>query len=164
VAGRRTLPIALVACGTLVIALAITAFAQRERGASGEGSGDLAWAAGPRVFTPPRLPQDRVLTAKLRNDSLREVRLSAKELWLEDANGREVEGTAVFLDSFMHGLYPPTRKPAQLTDGELRRTGRLAVIAPGRSVPLTVAWRRDREAGPPLRLRYGAGYLPVPPG
>ncbi len=154
----------LVVAGALLIALAITAFALGKRGGSEQGAGDLAWAKSPRVFTPQRLPQDRVLTARLRNDSLRKVRLRAQDLRLEDGGGRRVQATAVFLDSFMHGLYPPTRQPAEVTDAELRRTGRLAVIAPGESVPLTVAWRRGGGAGAPLRLDYGVGYLPVPPG
>jgi hypothetical protein len=161
---RPQLSKVLVASGALLIALAIVAFAVRDRDGRADGAGDLAWAKAPRVFTPERLPRDRVLTGRLRNDSLREVRLSARDLRLEDGSGRQVEGTAVFLDSFMHGLYPPTRQPAEISDDELRRTGRLAVIPPGESVPLTVAWRRGGEAGAPVRLRYGAGYLPVPQG
>jgi hypothetical protein len=159
---RRSL--VLVVGGALLIAVAVTAFAVRERDGREQGSGDLAWAGSPRVFTPPRLPQDRVLSARLRNDSLGEIRLSAQDLRLEDATGREVEATAVFLDSFVHGLYPPTRQPRQVSESELRRTGRLALIAPGQSIPLTVAWRRGRDAGPPLRLDYGVGSLPVPRG
>jgi hypothetical protein len=161
---RPKLSKVLVAGGALLIALAITAFAVGDRGGSEQGAGDLAWARSPRVFTPQQLPRDRVLTARLRNDSLRKVRLSAQDLRLEDAAGREVEATAVFVDSFVHGLYPPTRQPAEVTDAELRRTGRLAVIAPGEAVPLTVAWRGGRDVGPPRRLDYGLGYLPVPSG
>jgi hypothetical protein len=161
---RPGLSTVLVASGALLIGLAIAAIAVRDGDGSARGAGDLAWAKSPRVFTPERLPEDRILTARLRNDSLREVRLSARDLRLEDAEGQEVEATAVFLDSFVHGLYPPTRQPEQITEAELRRTGRLAVIAPGDSVPLTVAWRRGGGMGPPLRLDYGSGYLPVPPG
>jgi hypothetical protein len=161
---RPGLSTVLVASGALLIAVAIAAFAVRDGDGSARGAGDLAWAKSPRVFTPDRLPQDRILTARLRNDSLREVRLSARDLRLEDAEGRKVEATALFLDSFVHGLYPPTREPAELTEAELRRTGRLAVIPPGESAPLTVAWRSGAGIEPPLRLDYGAGYLPVPPG
>jgi hypothetical protein len=154
----------LMVAGALLIALAITALAVGKRGGGEQGAGDLAWAKNPRVFTPQRLPRDRILTARLRNDSLREIRLRAEDLRLEDAGGREVQATVVFLESFMHGLYPPTRQPAQVTNDELRRTGRLAVIAAGESVPLTVAWRRAGGASWPTRLDYGVGYLPVPPG
>lgn len=163
-ASRPKLSKVLVAGGALLIVLAIGAFALGDGSGSDQGAGDVAWAGSPRVFTPDRLPRDRVLSARVRNDSFRKVRLSASDLRLEDAEGREVEATAVFLDSFVHGLYPPTRQPAELTEAELRRTGRLAVIAPGESVPLTIAWRRARDAGEPRRVDYGVGYLPVPPG
>jgi hypothetical protein len=157
---RRSL--ALVLGGAVLIVVAITALVLSDGGAGDEGAGDLAWARSPRVFTPESLPQDRVLSATLRNDSLRRIRLTIDDLRMEDANGRTVESTAVFLDSFVHGLYPPTRQPAQVSESELRRTGRLAVIAPGDSVPLTVAWRRGGGVDAPVRLDYGRGYLPVP--
>jgi hypothetical protein len=157
---RRSL--ALVLGGAVLIVVAITALVLSDGGAGDEGAGDLAWARSPRVFTPESLPQDRVLSATLRNDSLRRIRLTVDDLRMEDANGRTVESTAVFLDSFVHGLYPPTRQPAQVSESELRRTGRLAVIAPGDSVPLTVAWRREGGVDAPVRLDYGRGYLPVP--
>jgi hypothetical protein len=155
---RRSL--ALVVGGAVLIAVAITALVLSDGGAGDEGAGDLAWARSPRVFTPESLPQDRVLSARLKNDSLRSIRLSVDDLRLEDVNGQTVDSTAVFLDSFVHGLYPPTRQPAQVPESELRRTGRLAVLKPGASVPLTVAWRRAAGVGPPVRLDYGAGTLP----
>lgn len=155
-------PLALIVGGAVLIVVAITALVMSDGGAGDEGAGDLAWARSPRVFTPESLPQDRVLSATLRNDSLRRIRLTVDDLRMEDANGQTVESTAVFLDSFVHGLYPPTRQPAQVSESELRRTGRLAVIAPGDSVPLTVAWRREGGVDAPVRLDYGRGYLPVP--
>jgi hypothetical protein len=155
-------PLALVVGGAVLIVVAITALVMSDGGAGDEGAGNLAWARSPRVFTPESLPQDRVLSATLRNDSLRRIRLTVDDLRMEDANGQTVESTAVFLDSFVHGLYPPTRQPAQVSESELRRTGRLAVIAPGDSVPLTVAWRREGGVDAPVRLDYGRGYLPVP--
>ena len=155
---------ALVLGGALLTVAAIAALALRDGGESAQGAGDLRWARSPAVFTPPRVPHDRILSARLRNDSLRRIRLSADELRLEDAGGRTIEATAVFLDSFVHGLYPPTRQPAQVSESELRRTGRLALMAPGESVPLTVAWRPAPDVEGPLRLDYGSGSLPVPRG
>ena len=155
-------PLALVVGGAVLIVVAITALVMSDGGAGDEGAGDLAWARSPRVFTPESLPQDRVLSATLRNDSLRRIRLNAEDFRLEDGSGREVAATAVFLDSFVHGLYPPTRQPREVPESELRRTGRLAVIAPGESVPLTVAWRQGAGAAAPVRLDYGRGYLPLP--
>jgi hypothetical protein len=157
--GRR-LSWGLTVIGLLLVAVAVTGLAVR--GDSGDGSGTLAWSKGPRVFTPPRLPQDRVLTGRVRNDSVRRIRLRPADLRLADARGREVPGTARFVESYLHGLYPPTREPERLPESELRRTGRLAVIEPGASVPLTVAWRRDEGTAPPERLDYGRGSLPLP--
>jgi hypothetical protein len=159
---RRTLALVLLAGGAILIVVAVAALALRDGGARDESAGDLAWGRSPRVFNPERLPRDRVLSARLRNDSLRSIRLSVDDLRLEDANGRTVDSTAVFLDSFVHGLYPPTRQPAQISESELRRTGRLAVLRPGDSVPLTVAWRRVEDAGAPARLDYGRGSLALP--
>jgi hypothetical protein len=159
---RLRLSLVLLVGGAILVVVAVAALVFRDGGAGDDGAGDLAWTRSPRVFTPDRLPQDRVLSGRLRNDSLRRLRLSVDDLRLEDANGRTVASTAVFLDSFVHGLYPPTRQPAKLPESELRRTGRLAVIAPGESVPLTVAWRRGGGAGAPLWLDYGRGYLPMP--
>jgi hypothetical protein len=155
---------ALVLAGALLTIGAVAALALRAGGDSEGAAGDLTWARSPQVFAPPRLPQDRILSARLRNDSLRRIRLSAEELRLEDASGRTVDATAVFLESFVHGLYPPTREPPEVSESELRRTGRLAVIEPGDSVPLTVAWRPPRGVEGPLRLDYGSGSLPVPSG
>jgi hypothetical protein len=155
-------PLALVVGGAVLIVVAITTLVMSDGGAGDEGAGALAWARSPQVFTPESLPQDRVLSARLKNDSLRSIRLSVDDLRLEDANGRTVDSTAVFLDSFVHGLYPPTRQPTQVPESELRRTGRLAVLEPGASVPLTVAWRRGVAAGAPVRLDYGPGSLPLP--
>jgi hypothetical protein len=159
---RQRLALVLLAGGAMLIVVAIAALASRDGGAGDESAGALAWARTPRVFTPERLPQDRVLSARLRNDSLRSIRLSVDDVRLEDADGQTIDSTAVFLDSFVHGLYPPTREPAQISESELRRTGRLAVLRPGASVPLTMAWRRGAGVGAPARLDYGSGSLQLP--
>lgn len=127
------------------------------------GSGGLAWERTPRLATPPSLPDDRVLTGRVRNDSLRPIELVARrDARLVDARGRQVPGVALFLDGFVRGLYPPTRGPHPLPPGEQRRLGLAARIEPGRSVPLTVAWREGRGVGRPVRLQLGRGSLPVP--
>jgi hypothetical protein len=99
---------------------------------------------------------------RVRNDSLRRVNLAAKDLRLVADDGSTVEGSAVFLDTFLHGLYPPTREPRDVSESELRRTGRLARIEPGKSVPLTVSWRLREGADRPVRIEYGGGSLPLP--
>jgi hypothetical protein len=45
-------------------------------------------------------------------------------------------------------------------DSELQRTGRIALLAPGEEVPLTVAWHA--EDGDAERVAYGQGSLSLP--
>ena len=124
--------------------------------------GDLVWERKPRLIVPETLPRDRILSGKVRNDSLRAVELTSKELSLVDAAGGRVPASAIFLETYVHGLYPPARQPERLPESELRRTGRKAVIHPGKSVPLTVSWRQRADTDPPVRLEFGTGALPVP--
>lgn len=127
------------------------------------GSGGLVWTKPPSVFKPPRLPHDRVLAGTVRNASLREFRVKASDLRILDAHGDLVEGQGIFLNGYLHSLFPPTREP-QLPDRELRRIGRLLKIAPGQTAPLTIAWRLKPGQDPPTRLVIGAGSLPIPRG
>jgi len=126
------------------------------------GARDLSWTGTPRIVRPPRLPNDRILAGTVRNDSIRAVGLSQSDLRVVDARGRRVNASAVFLRTFVHGLYPPGREPRRLPESELRRTGRKAVIASRGTAPLTVSWRQRPGARPPVRIEYGAGSLPVP--
>jgi hypothetical protein len=131
----------------------------------GDDSGDagpLTWQARPRLFAPEGLPSDRVLNGRVRNESLRRVDLRAEELKLLDEGGRRVAGSAIFRYGFVHGLYPPTREPSKVPDAELLRTGRIARILPGRSVPLTISWRTRAGDGRPVRIDYGRGALDIP--
>jgi hypothetical protein len=106
--------------------------------------------------------RDRVVSGRVRNASLRRVRIEARDVRLETADGARVEGTATFVGTFLHGLYPPTREPQRMAGSELRRTGRLAVIEPRTSVPVTLAWRLEEGEPPPERVDFGAGTLPLP--
>lgn len=130
-------------------------------GASGS-AGPLQWQGKPRVFTPQGLPRDRVMSGRLKNESLRRVDLTVGELTLRDDEGKEVPGSAVFLYGFVHGLYPPTRQPKRVPDAELLRTGRIARILPGKSTPITVSWRGPANGGQPVRLDYKRGSLELP--
>jgi len=131
-------------------------------GRSDGAGGPLAWAGKPRVLTPASLPRDRVLSGRLRNRSLRRVRIEARDVRIEAAGGTRVEGTATFVGTFLHGLYPPTGEPGKLSESELRRTGRLAVIEPRETVPVTLAWRLEEGEPGPVRVDYGEGSLPLP--
>lgn len=122
--------------------------------------GPLDWSGDAEVFAHPTLPDDRVLSARLRNDGLHPLRVDIGEVRLLEADGREVASSPVFLQAFGKSLWAGGRGPVQEPDTELQRTGRIALLKPGQEVPLTVAWRtRDGE---PVRLDYGRGSLRLP--
>jgi hypothetical protein len=152
---RRRLIAALVAA-----ALAAAVFTLLNSLGGTDRVGPLAWSDDAEVFTHPTLPEDRVLTAKLRNDGLHPLRVDIGDVRLLTADGREVASSPVFLQAFGKTLWAAGRGPQQEPDTELQRTGRIALIKPGAEVPLTVAWHtRDGE---PARLDYGRGSLSLP--
>jgi hypothetical protein len=149
--------------------LTATAFAAVACGAAGCGSEDertqvgaLTWSRTPILVHPPGLPSDRILIGTVRNEGFRKLSLVARDVRVRDAGGRVVDAAVTFTQSFVHGIYPPTREPGQLTDFELERVGRLARLAPGAAVPILVSWRLHKGASPPVRIDYGAGSLPIP--
>ena len=114
------------------------------------------------VTVPDRLQDDRVLSGRIKNASDGAVELEAADLTVRDAEGRPMDGTGIYLATFAHGLYPPSREPKDAGEGERRRTGREASIDPGRSVAVTVAWREPRGAARAVAIDYGPGTLPIP--
>lgn len=144
--------------------LLLAALALAGCGGDGERKGGgtgLIWDGEPRLVLPERLPEDRIVTGVVRNDSLRPVRVEARDVRLVDRDGREVPGNVVFTNGYVHGLYPPAREP-ELPDRELQRLGRRASLTPGKTVPLTVSWRERRGADPPVAIDWGEGTLPLP--
>jgi hypothetical protein len=111
------------------------------------------------VYTPETLPGDRILTGTLRNEGLRRLRVDLPDLRVRDAAGDGVAANPVFLQTFGKSLWSPGRSPAQMPETELLRTGRLAWLKPGESVPLTVAWHRPAA---PTRIEYAEGWVPIP--
>lgn len=144
------------------IALAALVLAGCGGGGGGHGSGSLRWDKDPTVVVPEALPTDQVVSGIVRNDSLRELRLTAAKVKLLDAAGRRVPGVTVFLDAYLHGLYPPTRGPFPRPEAEQARIGLIARVKPGAKLPFTVAWRLPAGAKPPVRIDYGLGWLPIP--
>jgi hypothetical protein len=128
-------------------------------GSPSGGSGPLAWTEPPLVFTPETLPGDRILTGTLRNDGLRRVRVDLPDLRVRDAQGGRVAAQPVFLQTFGKSLWSPGRGPAQLPETELLRTGRIAWLEPGETVPFTMAWRAPAA---PDRIEYDGGWVRVP--
>jgi hypothetical protein len=127
---------------------------------AGDGTGPLRWSAPPLVFTPETLPGDRILTGRLRNDSVRRVRVRLSDVRVLARDGAQVAAQPVFLQTFGKPLWAPGREPGAIPESELRRIGRLAFVRPGEELPLTVAWHA--AAGRPAAVDYGIGRLPVP--
>jgi len=126
-----------------------------------QGSGDLAWEKEPQIQTPETLPQDRILSGTIKNESLRQVDLTAKTLRVLDSEDRPLKSSAIFLAGFGRGLYPPQREPDQISDFELERTGKITKLKPGQTVALTVSWRLKEGEPEAAQVDYGSGTLPI---
>jgi len=150
-------PLVGVAVASLALALAACG-----GGGEGPGSGALRWDEDPTIVRPPSLPKDQVVSGTVRNDSLRELNLTAAKVRLLDGTGKRVPGVTVFLESFAHGLFPPTRGPFPRPAAEQARIGLIARVKPGAKLPFTVAWRLPEGVSPPVRIDYGLGWLPIP--
>jgi hypothetical protein len=143
------LPLALVAAGC--------------GGDERQPAGALRWEKEPVLVEPARLPNDRIVFGILRNDGRDRADLVAKDLKLLTAGGKRVSASAAFVESFLHGLYPPTRLPGgRLPITEQLRMGIIARVLPGTSVPLTISWRQPAGADPPVRIEWAKGSIPVP--
>jgi hypothetical protein len=155
---RRLRPAALAAT------LAITTVVPLACGGGEDtGTGDLVWAKQPRVYRQQSLPRDRVLVGTVRNDSLERVTVDAGDVRAVDPDGQPLRGNATFVRGYIHPLYPPTRPPAGgLPESELERTGRRLRLEPGKTAPLSIAWRVGPEDKGPVRIDYGSGSLPIP--
>jgi hypothetical protein len=146
----------------LAVAIALAGCGGGDKAAvrAGDGSGPLRWAASPQLYTPETLPGDRILTGRLRNDSLRRVRVALTDVRVLARDGARVQASPIFLQTFEKTLWSPGRGPDVMPESELQRTGRLAFLKPGEELPITVAWHAS--SGRPAAVDYGAGLLPVP--
>jgi hypothetical protein len=143
----------------LIVVGAVLAVAIEGRGEdTARGNGALVWENEPRVYRNAALPDDRVLRGVVRNDSLRVVTLSARDLEVRAPDGDEMESAAIFAPTFIRGVFPQNRGDA-IPENELLRIGLRARIEPGKTVPITVSWRERGERA--ARVDYGAGSLPV---
>ena len=132
-------------------------------GGDDTGTGDLVWAKRPQVYRQPTLPRDRVLVGTVRNDSFERVTIDAVDVRAVDGDGEPLRGNATFVRGYIHPLYPPTRPPAGgVPESELERTGRRLRLEPGKTAPLSIAWRVAPGRKRPVRIDYGTGWLPVP--
>jgi hypothetical protein len=147
----------------LAAALVLAALAGCGGDDEGEASGDLVWAKRPRLYLPPGLERDRILTGVVRNDSFERIDLTARDLRVETRDGERVPSAAVFGESFRRGVFPQNRGEGT-PESEQIRIGLKLRLRPGKKAPLTVSWRQASRDRRPVRVDYGAGSLPVPRG
>ena len=94
----------------LIVGLALVSLAAAGCGEDDDvGGGDLVWESKPRVFVNPSLPDDRILTGEVRNDSLERIELVARDLEVRSAEGARLESAAIFAQTFGRGVFPQNR-------------------------------------------------------
>ena len=157
---------ALLLAGT-VLATAGCGNGEPDPGLRAKNVGPIAWD-GQALLIPASkaLPNDWIVGGRVKNESLKTVKVAVKDLEVETADGERVQAALGFIDHYAHGIFPPTRRDQLASnpekEAEDRRMGRLVTIKPGQSVPLTFAWRQPPGARDPVRIRYLDGYLPIP--
>ena len=117
-----------------VLAAAAAALGFTTAGDGTSRAGRLVWASPPQTLAPG------VLHGTVRNDGSRPLHLVAADARVLDARGRALPSAVRFLDAYAPG-----------------RAGRAVTLGPGRTAPLTVAWR-GRGA---RRIALGAETLPA---
>jgi hypothetical protein len=151
-----------IALGQVVaLVVVVVAAAASHGGDKGLGNGELVWEHQPHVYRVGDLPHDRVLRGVVRNDSLRVITLSARDLGVRTTDGDELESATVFAPTFIRGVFPQNRSDGA-PESEQLRVGLRARIEPGKTVPITVSWREHGKQG--ARVDYGNGSLSVPSG
>ena len=152
------MPRIVVALG-LALAVVLTVVAVSHGGDEELGKGGLVWKQKPRVYRNAALPDDRVVRGVVRNDSLRVMMITARDLRVRTATGDEMESAVVFAPTFIRGVFPENRGSA-MPESEQLRIGLRARIEPGKAVPITVSWREHGHHA--SLVDYGAGSLPLP--
>jgi hypothetical protein len=142
----------------IALALVVAVVAAGHGGDEQLGKGDLVWAKQPQVYRNAALPDDRVMRGVVRNNSVRVMMLTARDLRVRTADGDGMDTATVFAPTFIRGVFPENRGEA-IPESEQLRVGLRARIEPGKEVPITVSWReRGKRAS---MVDYGTGSLPV---
>ena len=155
---RVAIAVAVLAVAAMVTGGAVLLSSGRDDGTSPGRAGSLIWADGPHVVTPPTLPSDRVMYGQVRNDGLRDMTLKVDRLRVVDRAGHVLKSNGRFLQAFVHGLYGASGDPTDIGDYERKRLGQVLTLKPGRTAPLTVAWRGVGAR----QVTIGEVVLPVP--
>jgi hypothetical protein len=142
----------------LVLVVAVAGHGGTGHG-GGVGGGDLVWEHQPHVYRNAQLPNDRIVRGVIRNDSLRVVTLTARDMRVRASSGNELESAAVFAPTFIRGVFPQNRADG-IPENEQLRIGMRVRLEPGKSAPVTVSWREHDER--PALVDYGTGSLPLP--
>jgi hypothetical protein len=146
----------------LLVMVALAAAACGGGPGAGVRRGDMVWERPPLLFVPHALPSDRVVLGRVRNDSLRPLRLVAATVVVRDGAGRALRSSAAFTATYAHGLFGAFQQPSAQPTEELVRLGRLVELRPGETAPLYVAWRMPADAHGPVHVDYGSGDLTLP--
>lgn len=132
----------LALAGVLALAIAVAGLVVATRPGSGVAeSAQLAFTGKPRIVRPPELPRDRILSVRLENTGLKDVKLDVRDVEVLDSRGRELRSSVRFATVFAHGLVSPREQVGDPGEFERRRLGELVTLKPRRSAPLTVSWR-----------------------
>jgi hypothetical protein len=105
----------------------------------------LQWVGEPRSYASDRLPRDRVAIGRIRNAGSERIEASADDFEVRDASGRELFARVQFIDAL---AAPPKEPEKQLQIGTELELG------PGRTAPLTVRYRLERRARPPVSVHF----------
>jgi len=160
---RRLL--AALAAGALALGIGLLAVGAASGGDGGGDAGPLRWSGEVVSFAHPTLRTDHVVSGRLRDTSMRPLRVVARaDIRVVDAHGRALPTSAVFTQTFGHGLFDPTRLPeARLPERELMRIGDVGRFRPGDELPVTISWREEPGRAPGARIVYPGGSLSIPP-
>ena len=150
---RITAAVALAAAVAIALIVAVS-------GGADEGDGALAWKGEVRIITS-HLPTDRILYTKIENTSLEEIKLVAKDLSVEDADGNEVYSRGRYLAAFAHGIDPYAFR-GERGNFERTRLGEIATLKPGGVLPLTLSWRVKKGGEQPVKVDFGPTELALP--
>jgi len=149
--GRARIAVAVALAAAALVAVASLAFA-----GGGDGAGKLACVGKQQVYKAGQ-PTDRVMASKVRNASLEPLTIDTLDIRVLDADGKELESTARFLEAYMHGRYSWSMRddPRDLGADERERMGEIARLKPDEQAPLTLSWRVPAGGAQPVRVDFG---------
>jgi hypothetical protein len=118
----------------------------------------IVWEGKPIVVRQSELPDDTIVSGKIRNDSDRTLHLEAVDVKVVTASGEPVQSAVRFTTGVTHQLYPPRDGPHEGEPEFLReRLGEVANVAPGSTTPFVVSWRVAAGEPQPVKVELGDG-------